>query len=201
MPSPTRTSLLALLALLALVASAALLAALSYGCGSEAVPGAGASGGTSGTIGPGAPSGMCRFVLVSGAQRTSFEGKARAKMNGSGNLNVACDAADGGPAALRLGFGNATFDGPRTYNADDFTSDGSFDYATGAGVSYSSHVKGAKCALVLSEASPLDARGDSVVRGGRVAATFTCSAVVASPKTAMPPSFVVEEGVMAATVE
>ena len=146
------------------------------------------------------PSGVCRFVLVNGTTHTAWVGRARARMNGSGNLDVQCDASAGGSSTLRLGFGNATFDGPRTYQADDFSSDGSLYYAAGPpGLTYDSGMPGASCTLVLGEA-PLEASGDSVPLGGRISASFTCKAMI-GPRTAEPPSFAVEDGVVAAIVE
>lgn len=173
----------------------------AFGCGSETKGADTASGGGhEPTLGLAA--GTCRFALRDGAQRTTWEGRARARMNGSGNLLVDCSAADGGPSTTELHFGNATFDGPRTYVADDFSSDGSLRYQpTTSGSGYDSSSRGAACKLVLTEASPLDARGDSVVKGGRIAATFTCTALVAGRDDATPKSYVVESGEMAATIE
>jgi hypothetical protein len=182
---------------------------LCSACGNEAtVPDSAADGGGAGGVGGDGgsggsavvPAGTCRFVLRSGAERTSFEGRARAKMNGSGNLVVLCEGSDG--AELELHFGNATFDGPRTYEGDDFKSDGSVSYTSASSsAGYGSSSKGGACTLVLSEAAPLDARGDSVEIGGRVAATFTCSAITSGSRKAEPSSFVVEGGAVAAVVE
>lgn len=175
------------------------LAAL--GCGSE-TKGADTTSGSGNTATVGLAAGTCRFRLRDGAQQTPWEGRARARMNGSGNLLVECSASDGGPSTTELHFGNATFDGPRTYVADDFSSDGSLRYQpTTSGSGYDSSSRGAACTLVLTEASPLDARGDSVVKGGRIAATFTCTALVSGRADAIPKSYVVDSGEMAAIIE
>jgi hypothetical protein len=183
------------------VLSLSLSLSLCTGCGAEAtVPDGAADGGGSESASTGAPTGTCRFVLRGGTERSFFEGRARAKMNGSGNLTVRCEASDG--ATLALAFGNATFDGPRTYKGDDFLSDGSVQYTPASSSrGYGSSSKGGACTLVLSEAGPLDARGDSVVVGGRVAAAFTCSAITSGSTEAEPPSFVLEDGALAAIVE
>lgn len=135
---------------------------------------------------------------VCDGQRNDVEWQARARMNGSGNLLVRCE--EDGDGYLELRFGNATFDGPRTYTANDFSSDGSVSYSTGptAGT-YLSGTDGASCELVLVEAGPLDLRGTSVERGGGVAATFTCSALISTSST--PPRVAVESGALSALVE
>jgi hypothetical protein len=185
-----------------LVSSALLVSVAAGGCGgssSSIVDGASPEGGSAPS---GVPDGTCQFVLTTGAVNVMVTGTARAKMNGSGNLLVECDASDGGAATMTLHFGNATFNGPRTYKGDDFTSDGSIEYSpTTNGGNYTSDKKGASCTLVLSEAGPLDAFGSSVVTGGHIASTFSCTALVASDDGATPMSFVLQSGALAATVE
>lgn len=185
-----------------IIASVCLLVA---GCGggsgsSSAADGGPTSGGPGVTPSMTTPNGLCRFVLVDGTTRTTWEGKGRARMNGSGNLEVQCDPSDGGASNLRLGFGNGSFDGPRTYQADDFASGGSFAYAAGPpGLSYESRAPGSSCTLVLVEA-PVDTSGDSVPVGSRIASSFTCKAIV-GPTKAVPSAYAVEDGTVAAIVQ
>jgi hypothetical protein len=185
-----------------LIASVCFLVA---GCGGGSGSGTAGGGPTNGDSGVApttttTPNGLCRFVLVDGTTRTTWEGTARARMNGSGNLEVQCDASDRGPSNLRLGFGNATFDGPRTYQADDFTADGSLAYAAGpSGLSYESGAPGSSCTLVLVEA-PVDMSGDSVPVGTRIAGSFTCKVIV-GPRKAVPSGYAVEDGTVAAIVQ
>lgn len=171
------------------------------GCGTEAAPvptPSGAAGSGTATKADSA-SNRCSFVLVDGDAKVTWSGTARARMNGSGNLLVRCT---GGPASsastaeLELHFGNGTFDGPRTYIADDFSSDGSVVYRPDEGASFETMAKGASCSLVLDQA-PLEARKNSVPRGGAIAGTFRCSAVVDRDGR----SLAIEDGELAATVE
>jgi hypothetical protein len=167
--------------------SLALVSLVLAGCGgSEGAPlppapgtepGASGGGGGGAAMGAGAGDGgaICAFTRVEGETRTAWSGAPRARMNGSGNLNVRCTSGD---EELELAFGNGTFDGPRTYGADDFSSDGDVSYDDGGSSGrYTSTARGASCVLVLAEA-PLDAHGSSVPKGGVVAGSFTCSAVV-----------------------
>ena len=133
--------------------------------------------------------------------KTPWTGTARAKMNGSGNLNVRCESTNAAGAWLELSFGNASFDGPRTYLADDFSSDGSVRYQTSpaAPFSWDSSSDGSSCALVLTEA-PVDARGSSVPRGSRIAGSFSCTTLNNSDPKSMP-SIAIESGTLVATVE
>ena len=170
------------------------------GCGTEAAPVPAPSGGAgSGTATEPASSNRCSFVLVNGDAKVSWSGTARARMNGSGNLLVRCT---GGPASsastaeLELHFGNGTFDGPRTYIADDFSSDGSVVYRPDESASFESWAEGASCSLVLDQA-PLEAWKNSVPRGGPIAGTFRCSAIVDRDGR----SLGIEDGELAATVE
>jgi len=175
-------------------------------CGSETVtiddP---AGGGSTGTPPSGAtasiPNGTCSFTLVDGATKTRWEGTARPTMNGSGNLRVVCLPKDGGGSRAELGFGNATFDGPRTYKGDELSSDGSFRYDTGSRKGgYDGNTKGASCTLVLGEAK-LNTFKNEVPRGERIAGTFSCTAVVASSDEATPKSYAIEDGRVAGIVE
>lgn len=120
-------------------------------------------------------------------------------MNGSGNLRIVC-LAKSGDDRVEIGFGNGTFDGPRTYLSDEVSSDGSVTYETSERVSYSSRAKGAGCTLVLSEAK-LDGWGTSVPVGERIAGTFTCKGIVAQKSSATPRSYVIEGGEVAGLVE
>lgn len=179
----------------------ALLAAFACGCGSEGgpIPSSDVGGSGTGAASPdgGAAGDACSFVLVEGGTETAWTGTARARMNGSGNLRVVC----AGPSAedeLELAFGNATFDGPRTYEADDFTSDGSVRLTNGDRFPYTSMAKGASCVLALTEA-PLDARGSSVPRGARIAGSFECAKLVSSADGN--PWLAIQGGALSAVVE
>ena len=189
----------------------AVLAVSVAACGTEAAPiaapgspngsGTGSAATTdAGSANGGREMGACSFVFVDGATRIAWTGKARARMNGSGNLLVRCTgraAAATEDSEIELGFGNATFDGPRTYLADDFSSDGSLSFDRTAGSSYSSHSKGGACSLVLSEAL-VDARGSSVPKGSPITASFTCTAL---PSTDQVSTLAIEEGSLSAIVE
>lgn len=120
-------------------------------------------------------------------------------MNGSGNLRIVC-LAKSGDDRVEIGFGNGTFDGPRTYMSDEVSSDGSVTYETSDRGNYSSRTKGAGCTLILSEAK-LDGWGTSVPVGERIAGTFTCKGIVAQKSSATPRSYVVEGGEVAGLVE
>jgi hypothetical protein len=94
-------------------------------------------------------------------------------MNGSGNLLVKCTGPNG--SVVELHFGNGTFDGPRTYKADDFSSDGRVSYQPDEQApTDSSGEEGSSCSLVLTQA-PVDASGSSVPKGSVIASTFTCT--------------------------
>lgn len=191
--------------LAALLLCAALGSSLCLACGSSSTTGTGPldGGPTATSGGTVAPSGTCHFTLRDGSASATYDGTVRARMNGSGNLLVECDTGDAGLGALTLHFGNATFNGPRTYHADDFTSDGLAEWAPDGnqGAHYSSDRKGAACTLLLTQASPLDVRGDSVQTGGQVIATFGCTAMLATSTTADPASIMVEDGALSAVVE
>lgn len=149
----------------------------------------------------GIPNGTCSFTLVDGTTKTRWEGTARPRMNGTGNLLVNCLPKSGDDSRAELHFGNATFDGPRTYKGDELSSDGSFRYDNGTrNGDYDGNTKGASCTLVLAEAK-LDPSKNEVPRGERIAGTFTCTAIVSSSDKATPKSYVVEDGKVAGLVE
>lgn len=140
----------------------------------------------------------CRFTLRAGETRRVWEGSARARMNGRGNLLVTCvgtGAAAGSTAELH--FGNASFDGPRTYVGDDFSRDGSFLFEDGE-ARYRSNDDGGACSLVLTEA-PVDGFGNAVPVGASIRASFTCAAIV--DDEASPPRHAVDDGALTAVVE
>lgn len=186
----------------------AFVSSLAAGCGggggavdggSSADAASGADGGNG--VDDGGAVGTCSLTLVDGGVRSLWQGFARARMNGSGNLTVRCEAVLG-DSSFDLAIGNATFDGPRTYRMDDFTSDGSIQYDTGGtGDTYSSSDTGGSCVLELVEAVPLDARGDSVRVGGHVSGGFGCLALTNGSSGASPSSYGVEAGSFTATVE
>ena len=147
------------------------------------------------------PNGTCALTLVNGATKTRWEGTARVRMNGSGNLRVTCLPKSRDDSRVEVGFGNGTFDGPRTSKGDEVTADGKVEYNTGQkGGLYDSHAKGASCTLVLAEAK-LNAFKNEVPRGERMAGTFTCEAFVSTSKDANPKSYAIEKGVVAGIAE
>lgn len=173
-------------------------------CGSETDPivdPAGTRPSGSGTNGAVPATDACSFTLVNGGETSAWTGAPRARMNGSGNLLVNCvGQADGTSAEteVELHFGNGTFDGPRTYKADDFSSDGLVTYRAASGSYYSSSAEGGSCSLVLTE-GPVDARGSSVPRGSRIAGTFTCASLM--PPRAGQPALAIEAGTLSVVVE
>ena len=96
-----------------------------------------ASDATSGGGGVIVPSGTCRFVFHgrdgSGAPR---QGKATARMNGSGNVIVLCADLEQGREQIQLDLGNGTYDGPRTYVLSSDHADGSATFRTSETTSF-----------------------------------------------------------------
>jgi hypothetical protein len=184
-----------------------LLCAALGGCGSEggpitsAMPDGATSTPPSGAVDDAGTTG-CSFVRVEGTTKAPWAGTARAKMNGSGNLVVRCDGEAGtsdADTSIDLAFGNGSFDGPRTYVADDFGSDGAVRFAAPtSNFQWTTSTQGSSCLLILTEGQ-VDARGSSVPRGSRVVGTFSCTALT-SPDPAGVPSFAVESGSFVATV-
>jgi hypothetical protein len=147
-------------------------------------------------------------LVDEGGKKTSWSGKAQATMNALTPVARCIGRAEGetDDSTLQIYFGNASFDGPRTYHADDFSSDGWVTYVLPSGFTFDSTGKTSSCTLVLAEAAPRDARG-SVVRGGRLSGSFSCTKLATgggpleSDDGASRAPLVIESGVFAATVE
>jgi hypothetical protein len=182
----------------------AIVAASVLACGSDPTPVAasGSSSGTGAAPDAGASSGnACSFGITEGTTTTPWTGTARAQMNGAGNLAVQCTGRAGNAtedSTIELDFGNASFDGPRTYLADDFSTDGTLEYRPDAHSSYWSHAQGGKCALVLT-AAPVDQYGTSVPTGSHITGGFTCSALVSDHGGL--PTVQIQNGIVGATLE
>lgn len=155
------------------------------------------SGSSSGESGVGT-TGECSFTVKAASGTRAWQGTARAKMNGSGNLVVHCIAD---PELLELNIGNGSFDGPRTYTYDDFrdTADGSIVLRKNDRLVADTSGSGVSCTLDLAEGTPN--RASLVPVGQRVAGRFRCAKLVAVRPEDGDEDLVLEDGVFAALVE